>query len=147
MIRSMYFQKRRGRATAMAAGLVLLTAMLVCATFFPGCATGQPAAGNAPGAYLTHAYQVLTTAKTSYNLAKSAAVRLYKAGAISDADKIKVIEISNKFTDIYTTAVDALIAYEKMRTAQNDTELSDALSGVADVLTEILDIVGSEIAE
>lgn len=80
--------------------------------------------------YVKTTYDMLAVSQTSYDMAMSTAVDLYRQGRITDSDKEKIFAKGKEFALAHNAAVDALVSYAETRDAA-DQELMEAQVKIA----------------
>ena len=88
-----------------------------------------------------NAYRALGTSSVAYDVAMKTTADLYHQKVVGEDVKTKAIELGNIFWAAYNSAVDALVAYEKTRTADDKAKVETALNEANAAFVKFLDYV------
>ena len=88
-----------------------------------------------------NAYRALGTSSVAYDVAMKTTADLYHQKVVGEDVKTKAIELGNIFWAAYNSAVDALAAYEKTRTAEDKVKVETALNEANAAFVKFLDYV------
>ena len=88
-----------------------------------------------------NAYRALGTSSVAYDVAMKTTADLYHQKVVGEDVKTKAIELGNIFWAAYNSAIDALAAYEKTRTAEDKVKVETALNEANAAFVKFLDYV------
>jgi uncharacterized lipoprotein YehR (DUF1307 family) len=96
--------------------------------------------------FTTNAYKTLSASATIYEQGYPAFLEAHEKGLVTDAQKAQGKELATKYWGAYHMAVEALIVYNEVSTAENKDKVSVALiqmsKSIADFSTYITPFIG-----
>lgn len=111
--------------TLRASGILLLLVVFVaCAS------TGARTATGADQGFITNQYKLLRAAGETYDKAMLTLGAMYKAGQLSEKDKVSATAIGKVFKSRYDSAVDALALYSRVPTEANRSAVTRSVTEV-----------------